>query len=378
MKSKIVVVIIYIVIFIAISLGMTLSDNSSTSFEQTSLNVCVFDEDDSSASHALIDAISQRNKIVEIENDRDVLIDALYYERANYVLTIKKGFEEKLVSGDTNETLESMHLDDTYSTVYMGQYITEYVSTARAYMTVGNSLDEALEKTAAALAKNASVTRLNFSINENSVLSKMTSFFFRFMPYNLISVAMNTLCPILLVLTKKDIRYRTLCSGIHPTSYTMQTFAGSTICVLVLWLMFMIVGLIMNGGMFEGYAWLAALNSFIFMIFATSLTVFISSLIHNENSINIITQIIGLGMCFLSGVFVSQDLLGEGVLNAARFLPAYWYVRVNNMLDGTESFDTSTILVSFAIVIGYAVLLAALTILVRKQRSVKKSVLASA
>ena len=35
-------------------------------------------------------------------------------------------------------------------------------------------------------------------------------------------------------------------------------------------------------------------------------------------------------MCFTSGAFVPQYLIGEQVLAFARILPTYWYVKYNN------------------------------------------------
>ena len=45
-----------------------------------------------------------------------------------------------------------------------------------------------------------------------------------------------------------------------------------------------------------------------------------------------ISNILGLGMSFLCGIFVPQSMLGEKVLAIGRFLPAYWNVRIVNML----------------------------------------------
>ncbi len=38
-----------------------------------------------------------------------------------------------------------------------------------------------------------------------------------------------------------------------------------------------------------------------------------------------------LGTSFISGVFVSQEFLGEKVLTIAKFFPTYYYVKVNEM-----------------------------------------------
>lgn len=369
LRSKLPIALIYIGVFVAMSIVMSFSDTARAGmFEQERLKVCIFDEDNTPASAALCDFIGKRNDLATLENDRDIIIDALYYGRVDYVLTIKNGYSEKLLSGDTDGLYESMRMHDTYSTVYMAQMLNEYASTVSAYIAGGNDVISAADKAAEALLKDAEVTTAVFDDNSGAAFSQITAFYFRFLAYILIGAIMNTLCPVLLAMNRKDIRFRTNCSGIHPNSYTMQIFAGSTVYILATWLIFMIVGVFMNGGMFEGRQWIAVLNSFVFTLFSAMLTLFVSSFDPSINIINIITQVVSLGMCFTSGVFIEQSMLGEGVLAAARFFPAYWYIRVNNMLSGTEPFDQNTVILSIAIEAGFAVVMAVLTILIRRVR----------
>ena len=372
LKSKLGITLIYIVLFAALALAMTLTDNTSVIFEPESLNICIFDEDGTPESRALTEMLGKRNETVTLENDRDTLIDALYYGRVDYVLTIKSGYAEKLISGDTEGLFESLHIRDDYSTVYAGQMLTEYAGLVAAYSAGGNDTMTAIEKAETAMLKEADVTVARF--NENGgVFSPNTSFYFRFLVYALIGLTMSTLCPVLLAMNKKDVRYRTVCSGILPRSYTSQIFMGCVIYIFLIWLVYMAAGIFMNGGMYEGMQWLGVLNSFVFTIFSAALTVFVTSFDPSINIINIITQVISLGMCFTGGVFIEQSLLGESVLAAARFMPVYWYIRVNRMLEGAEPFNAETAYLALAIELGFAAVMAILTVLVRRARYTGKA-----
>ncbi len=368
LKRKMFIALIYAVVFIAVALAITFSDNTTSMFEQTRLNVCLFDEDNTAESRALCDLIAERNDIRELANDRDTIIDALYYERVDYVLTIKSGYANKLANGNTDALFESMNLHDSYSNVFMGQFLNEYTGTVSAYIAGGSDITSAISKTKEALSQEAEVTVASFAKSSTVAIPQNAVFFFRYFPYIILGAVMSSLCPVLLVINRKDVRYRTNCSGIHPSSYTMQIFAASAVYITALWLVFMAVGVFVNGGLYSGTAWLAVLNSFVFTLFAATLTIFISSLSPSINVINIVTQIITITMSFLCGVFIDQSLLGEGVLAAARFFPAYWYIRVARMLDGTEVFITSEAALAIAIEAGFAALFAVLTLLVRKQR----------
>lgn len=376
LKSKLPLSIVYVAVFLVIYIAMTAADNSSTMFEQVEMNVCIFDEDDTPESRALRELIADKNNIIELENDRDVILDALYYERANYVLTIKKGYAERLTAGETDELFESFHMHDSYSVVYMGQFLNEYVSTVKAYMAGGSDISAAIQNAGNALSREAEVTVANFNNADMSDKFVYIMIYFRFLPYVIISAFMNTLCPVLLAMGKRDIRYRTNCSGIRPGSYTAQIIAGSTVFLFGVWLVFMAAGFLLYGGAMTSGLWLAMLNSFVFSLFAAMLTIFVVEFEPPATMVNVITQVVSLGMSFLCGVFVDQSMLGDGVLAVARFLPAYWYIKVNRMIEGSEAFDTDTVILALSIQLGFAAVMAILTVLVKKARYTGKTVAA--
>ena len=365
-KSKLPVAMIYIGVFLGISVPMAMSSTATDTFAQTKIKICIFDEDNTAESRSLTDFITQKHDVVPIENDRDAITDALYYEHTDYVLIINEGYAEKLASGDTENIFGSYHMHYSYSEVFMGQFLNEYVSSVRAYIAGGEEISSAINNTEETLPQETEVRTAYFDNGENKDYSVKFSYYFRYIPYVLLSVLINALCPALLAVNRKDIRFRTNCSCVKPTSYTLQIFAGSSIFVALVWLIFIIAGLFMYGGIYQGKAWLAVLNSFIFALVAASIAIFISSLSPNQNVVSLLTQVIGLGMSFLCGIFVDMSLLGDGVLAAARFLPAYWYMKVNNMLAGIDIFDPAKLTEFLAIEAAFAVVLAILTLIVRR------------
>lgn len=356
----------YIIVFIIVSVFASNASTKENAFEVTKLNVCVFDEDDTPESRALIKTIGKNNKIVELEEDRDVIIDALYYGRANYALIIKKGYAEKMAAGDTVELFGSYHMDENFSTVYIKQFLEEYTNSVRAYLTMGKSLSEAIECTDEALAQDTEVDMFRGDNEGNKHFSVSFSGYFQYMPYILISAVLIVVCQVLVVMNKKDIRFRTNCSCIKNTTFSLQLFLGSTFFVMAIWLFLMIVGAIMNKEMYTGRAWLAVLNSFILSINVAAMALFISSLEPKTNVLNLITQVVGLGMCFTCGVFIPTSLLGDNVLAVARFLPVYWYVKANSMIAETEPYSLNGVLQCYAMQGIFAVALVLLTLLVIK------------
>ena len=138
------------------------------------------------------------------------------------------------------------------------------------------------------------------------------------------------------ILRKKEIASRINCSSLTLHSKNKQITLGCIVYSFILWLILMIIGGVFGGfnNLFATKGLLCMLNSFIFLLICISITLLISIFTTSDNVLNMIANCIGLGMSFLSGIFVPQWFLGDTVLSIARFLPAYWYIKTNNMLSG--------------------------------------------
>ena len=356
----------YIIVFIVISVFAASTSSKDNKFEVTKLKICIFDEDDTPESRELSDFIAKNNDIVEIENDRDVIIDSLYYKRADYVLIINEGYAERLRAGDTADVFGSYCLDESFSTVYMGQLLDEYTNSVKAYLSMGLSADEAVSCTEEALSQEADVSMLRVDKGGDAHYSVDFAAYFQYMPYILISAVFIIVCQVLVTMNRKDIRFRTNCSCIKNSTYTFQLFFGSGLFVLAVWLLLMIVGIMLNEEMYTGRAWYAVFNSLIFSVVVAAIAVFVSSFEPADNVLNLITQVLGLGLSFLCGVFIPREILSDKVLSVARFLPAYWYISANEMIADVTPFSSEGVMQCYMIQLGFAAALILLTLLVRK------------
>ncbi|MBQ8960917.1 MAG: ABC transporter permease [Ruminococcus sp.] len=365
LRTRLSSVLPYIIVFLIISVMMSTMGGADEKFTATEMTVCIFDEDDTPESRALAELIAKDNELVELENDDDVILDSLYYTSVDMVLTISKGYSERLAAGETEGLLTTKHIHDSFAVAYMDQLLSEYVVTVDSYMAAGQDLSEAIASTERTLSQETEVTVVSEETMSNS---EYFSNYFRYLPYIIISVMLNGLCPVLMVMARKDLRYRTNCSSIRLSSVSGQTFLASAAFVGAVWLIFMVAGVILNGGLFSGRAWLAVLNSLIFSLVAAFTAILVSSFDVSDNVVSLITQIIGLGMSFLCGIFVPMEMLSSGVLTAARFLPAYWYVRANNMISGVEAFSGRDVMLFMGIELAFALALAVITLLIRRMK----------
>lgn len=365
-KTKWLATLIFLGIFLLI-LNFTDVGGGAQSFSTSKMSLTVYDHDNTDASKRLYEHLKKNNEIVEIEDDKDKLIDALYITSTNYVIDIKEGYAERLAKGETDGLFTTRYLHDSYTNKLADSTLDNYVGTVKAYLAGGMELDKALDAAEEALDIKTDVTMETFS--DDSPAAKSASFF-NYMPYALLSIIVSVLCPVLIAMNKKEVGFRTKCSSIKLSSVSAQTVAASGIFVAIIWVFLMILGVGKNGGMFTGNMWYAVLNSVAFTLVCVAVALLFSELGIDDNAQAFATQVLGLGMAFLCGMFVPQEMLSSGVLAAARFLPAYWYVRANDMVCGmsTETFKLSTVLTCIGIQLLFAAAIFAVSLIVKKQK----------
>lgn len=209
----------------------------------------------------------------------------------------------------------------------------------------------------------------NFNNKGGTGMPAIFGYYFQYLAYVMLSMLIVTLCPVILTLNRKGVRERTMCSSLTSANYSRQTALGASILVFSIWLLFMIVAIIWGKTLSVKF-WLACLNSFVYIIAAAGIAMIIAQFDLSDNGITAISNIIGLGMSFLCGVFVPQELLTGGVLAVGRLFPAYWYTKANNMLFGMSGgvFSTKEYLICVGIEALFAIAFFAVAALLVKQK----------
>lgn len=362
--------LLYIGIFMIISIIMANQSAKDNNFKETELNICIIDMDNSNASKSLADYISSNHKITEMDNDKDAILDSLYWQTVDYVLIINEGYEEKISDGKTDNLFSNYKVPGKFESILFEPQLDQYVTNLTCYIAGGFSVEEAVEKAGDISEEEIKVTTEDFSDAES--IKSDIHYYFQFLPYIFIAILISCLCPALLTINQKEIRNRTNCSPVSTTNQTFQITLGAVIYAVIIWLIFMISALILCGNTLlckEGL--LLVLNSFVFMLVVLSMTLLISVLAPSPKTTDMIANTIGLGMSFLCGVFVPLKFLGKAVINAAHFLPAYWYIRINNMLAGNsnELFSNSKYLSYIGIELLFAIAFFSVVLLVAKTKS---------
>ncbi len=364
------IIAVYMLIFCLLTIFRSF-EKSQTDFSDIRLAISIVNKDNSPSSKILEEHLRSANDVVELKSyDDEFVQDSLYYFSTQAVITINEDFEQKLADGDIDGLVESRRLPSTYAAQFSDAQISRFLKTAALYTASGVTPEEACRKAAESDNERTEVTVLGST--SESVDSGLANFF-GYYGFGAIYIIFSALIPVMTKFFDSDIRRRIDSSPISVFKKTLSLSVGGLTVISVIWLTFILLAQLRYGDVFspEGLKCLA--NSLIYSLVAASLALFFSALFKSrdtdKNALSGITNVVGLGLSFVCGVFVPQDLLGSGVLSAARFLPTYWYVKANNNIFGIcgEVSDQSKLFGCFGIQLLFAAAFFALYLAFTKQ-----------
>lgn len=331
LKKNIGLVMIYLVIFFSVAMALQAAARKEhlEDFQKTSVDIAVANQDDSILSHALTDYLKTIHNVSEISSAPSVMQEELYYRNAEYIVQIPENFYETcIVQGNP---ISVTKVPGSYTSFYVDQQLNAWLNNIRTYIASGFSQKEAAK---AALVQPA----VNVSMYQDESTTTETpgyTYYFRYVPYLFLAVLCYSMGYILLAFQKEDIQKRMQASAVSIRRQNLEGLLAMFTMGLGLWLIAIVGSLIMyqqkllSSGVLVYYL----LNTFLMMIVALSLSYLLGLFIKNSNMLSGISNIVSLGMCFLSGVFVPMSIMDKKVLKIAQFLPVYWYENVNETLS---------------------------------------------
>lgn len=313
-------------------------------FTMSRIDISVIDREHSVASEALTEYLGSMHRLIEVEDDETAIQDHIYYRYVRYILIIPEGFEEKLAAGERSGLLQNVQVPGSAQGIFIDNQVDTFIQELQIYLAGGYSMEDAVAAVQNAGNGEDAVEVLQFTEAKESG-SDMAFHFFQYLPYIYILLLTCGLAPILFAMSKKDVYERTICSSVSLIKRNVQTALGCGFFSLLVYVIFILLGFAFCGkDMLRPELPYLLINSGVFLIFTLALTFLLcTAFTLNDSALNLVANIIGLGMCFTCGVFVPQELLAKEVLQVSRFLPAYWYIKNNNVLGGLteEAFTVS-------------------------------------
>jgi ABC-2 type transport system permease protein len=374
-KKNMAIMLMYVGIFLTVSLIISFSASSEqqneNDFTPVKSNISFISEESSPLIDGLKQELGKVANFVELPDETEALQDALYFRSVSYILRVPKGFTESFMNGE-NVQLEKTIVPNSTSNIYVDLSVDKYLNTARLY--VQHTKDITQESLVRYLQSDlAAGTSVEWQANGGNLDNYIyENYYFNYLAYSLLAVLILGMTTLMLVVNDEDLKKRNACSPLSAKSVNMQFMLATLLFTLVSWLVMVTFCFIFSSNnSFSTNSVYFIINTFIFAICGSSISFLIGNLVKGRGAISAVSHVVTLGPCFISGVFVPQELLGEAVLKIASFTPTYWFVRANNQIATLTKFDflsVRPILTCILIQAGFALAFFVVALVVRKEK----------
>ena len=374
-KQNMPTISIYIGVFLLIAILSTYigGEKASPDFSQTKINIAYVNDDQGAAlADGLRDYLMQNTNIINIPNNEESLQDALFFRKVEYIVIIPAGFSKSFLSGKDDVKIEKTSSQNSQNSVYLDFLINKYLGTAALYSQnmSGISNSELLGFIKSDLEEQTSVQMEAYG----QTTDRKVATYYTYLVYAMISSIFLGVTSIMLVFNDTDIRRRNQGSPLKSRNMNMQLFLGNLSFAVIVWIIMVVFGFIISGqDAFDLNSVMMYVNSLCLTLVCLSLSFLIGNFIVNRDAQPAIANVLSLGLCFISGVFVPQQLLGKTVNYIASFTPTYWYVKAINDIDKLVVINAANVIPivnSMLIQLGFAVALLTVALAIAKQKRV--------
>lgn len=366
--------VIYLGVFFAVAVIMSINNNADADqtedvFTASSLRLAIVDQDHQTLGNAIRTYFDGEHEITEMEKDEDAILNELYWRRLDYVLVIPAGYEAALTSQETI-SLQSMKVPGNFANSYFESELDQYIARLKGLLVGGYSMNEAVH-TLEQLKEHRADVQFGGFANENQ--NDVSTLFFQYVPYMAISLGIMGVGLILLPFYRKDLKDRMECSSTPLANRSMGMTAGILVYGLILLLFLFVAAFLLSKGKLLSDARLPwfLLNSASMIVLGLSMGFLTGTVAKNNETVNGIVNIAGIGLCFLGGVFVPLQFFSDSIKNVAKFLPSYWYVVNNQEIGGMKEMSTELahdLLPQMGVILAYALVIFSITLVIQATR----------
>ncbi len=329
-SSTIIYLVIYAVLAFVIP-ATNKSDAGALDFKAEKIDIAVIDRDNSELSKDLYDYLNENHTIKNIGNDKEVWADELYAKNVTYILVLEEGLMDNVLNGNFEEMLTSYEDPASNSAFIVAGQVETYLRTLKGYLDTEYNLTEAIGLTRDTIEIEASV---EFGNAKNEITkTDSVSLYFTYLPYIILCMLINSLGPMLIIWNRPQLKARTSISGKSLANRTTSLILAAITYSLFVFAVIIVFAMIaFRKDFFTERTMFYILNSVAFLVVAVAITFMVAQICKKAQMLNMWSNIIGLGMSFLCGIFVQRSLLPDGVVSASKCLPAYWYINVTEEL----------------------------------------------
>lgn len=360
---------IYFGVFIAISALALSALNTSQTFTLIKPKIAVFNRDDSILSTGLVDYLHETAEIVRIEDNDDARKEALYFSAAYAIVIIPDGFGWNFMNRQPL-LIDIQEGASAASSAKQGRLLVENYTRLAEIRRVDGANEQQIVDGVKQDVKQAAITEIHSQVNVAS--ANKASYFFNFAAYVILSLNILIIGMVMLAFSSTHVRRRNQASALPTRKLMGQLFLGNAVFSLIAWLLVLVLAAILVPDvMATQHGLFYSLNALVFSVVALAIAVLLGIVLTNKNALGGINNVISLGMSFLCGVFVPQEVMSQSVINASKVLPAYWFVQNNEAIYQLNNFDWGAlrpIIQNWLVLFGFAIVIFVATLAISRAR----------
>lgn len=354
-KMMLPMLIMYLVICIAVSVMVSgVNSDGTEAFRVSKAEIVLIDNDDSDASR-IFDGYVEKTSIEKELKNNDIKTkqDAIFSRQVDGIITVPKGFGEKLKSGKTAK-LEIMSVPDSTNTAYIEMMYNRFIKVEQTYFEAGMSADEIEGSIYNDLKSDTEVTLAD---NSKAQFNKL-EYFFNYSNFGIMSILIYAIGMLSIAFNRREVWMRNMAGGYGIGRINRQIYGADVLLAAAVWLVFIAVAAVMYGGdMSSAGGALMAVNCLVFTVSVLSLAFLLASLVKKKEAVSGMMNCFGLGSSFLCGAFIPQEYLGTVTLNIGKIFPSYWYISNNRAIGAMAEITMEKlqpVLINMAVMLAFA------------------------
>lgn len=326
----------------------------------------------------LLDGLSrvleEKGTCVTLSDSKEALMDAGFFGAVEGIFIVPEGFSSNFWNGQA-EKIGMWQRPSSADGYYLQSVVQEYLGAVKRYQNIDQTMpqEKIVEMAAALMEKEAEVSVRQYM--SGGAVSEKIKLYQRFLPYVILLLCISCVNIVFLNFQRPEIRMRNLCSPMKPWEMAFQKLLYALVVGALTWSVLNVIGFAACAGDWKNVdarmVFLLLGNSFVLMLLGISVSLLVGCFVRSDTAQNFAANMVSLSMCFLSGVFVPLELLSEGILHAAKFIPVYWYEDNIERIWGLTAFDRENlvpILQGMGIQTGFAAALFCIYLVVNKYK----------
>ena len=335
----------FVIVFICISVftSRIQGDTMEAAFKGEAVPFTLINRDENSP---IIDGLHEylltQAPEIKLEDDEQTLQNALYYAETDYIIIVPEGFNENW----PNMNVQVSTRPDSMQSYFMDALVDSYFNQVKLQQSLNPAEPEkAVEAALTSLQQEIQVEKQRFG--GGLEMTEGYQVYFRLVGYALLMLIYQFISSVQMVFGKKELRMRHGASPLSQRRLTLEVVFYGALISLGICLILLCIAYWMHGDYLAAGGWqlglLVSVNVLTFMLVAVTRSILCSQFTSTPTVQAIISNFVSLALSFLGGLFVPMELLSEGMLKVARFLPTYWYADTFDKINALTSYSAQAL-----------------------------------